>query len=266
MHDEAADMQQFWPITVMTHANELLVWLANTIMSQCDIQVVQLWKYQIQSDQQSKPELLALALANASAPLNLLASSPVAALVESMVGPQNQVTLQPVDDLFPNYLAILLRRRGLSHCAGYCVAPDLDLPLENSSRLTRSKLILLLFLGRPPQGSLGEIRSFLERSLVLAEKHGLLRIHYDTPLNGSTIHASSVTSTNAVDCYNKANALFTHESYQEALEAYEQTILLNPDYAPAYNGKGDALLQLQRDEEAQEAYKQAVLRSIKRIR
>jgi tetratricopeptide (TPR) repeat protein len=252
----------------MAHANELLEWLVNTITSHYGIQVAQLWKYQLQSNQQSRPELLALASANISAPMNLLASSPVATLVELMVGPQNQITLQPVHDLFPNYLAILLRRRGLIYCAGYCVEKDLDLPLENSNRLTRSKLILLLFLGEPPQGSLVEIRFFLERTLMLAEKHNLLRIHYDIQSNRSTTPLStpSVTSNNAVDCYNKGNALFARASYQEALEAYEQTISLDADYVDAYNRKGDTLLQLKRGEEAKEAYRQAVLRSIKRIR
>jgi tetratricopeptide (TPR) repeat protein len=74
------------------------------------------------------------------------------------------------------------------------------------------------------------------------------------------------TPNNAVDYYNQGMALFAGGCYQEALEAYEQTIRLDPNYVDAYNGKGDALLQLKRGEEAQEAYKQAVLRSIKRIR
>ena len=268
IHDEAADVRQFWPLSVMTHTSELLEWIANTITSQFGIQVAQLWKYQLQSDQQGKPELLAQAATNVSAPPNLLTSSPIVALVESMIGPQNQTALQPVQDLFPNYLAILLRRRGLIYCAGYCVGTDLDLPLENSNRLTRSKLILLLFLKEAPQGSLVEIRSFLERTLMLGEKHNLLRIHHEMDANRSAAQSSTLllASNNAVDSYSQGNDLFAHKHYQEALEAYEQTIRLDPNFVAAYNGKGDALLQLKRDEEAQEAYKQAVLRSITRIR
>jgi tetratricopeptide (TPR) repeat protein len=95
-----------------------------------------------------------------------------------------------------------------------------------------------------------------------------LRIHYVVPLDHNTIQLSTppVKSDNAVDCYNKGNALFARERYQEALEAYEQTISLDSNYVAAYNGKGDTLLQLKREEEAKDAYKQAVLRSIKRIR
>src|SRR5437764_14428979 len=194
IYDESADMRRFWPITDMTHANELFKWLVNTITGQFGVPVAQLWRYRPQSDQQSRPELLALASANIAAPVNLLASSPVATLVELMIGSQSQITLQPVHNLFPNYLAILLRRRGLTYCAGYCVGKDLDLPLENSYRFTHSKLILLLFLGEPPQGSLGEIRTFLERTLVLGEKRGLLRIHRAVQWKGSTAQLSTPIS------------------------------------------------------------------------
>jgi hypothetical protein len=267
IHDEAADMRQFWPITVMKHTNELWEWIANTITIQFGIQLVQLWKYHIQSDQQNRPELLALASTNISAPMTILACSPIVALVEMMAGPQNRIALQPVGDLFPNYLAILLRRRSLTHCAGYCAEQELDLLIGNSSRLTRTKIILLLFFGESSQGSLAEIRSFLERVLVLAEKHRLLYIHRDEAhWITSPPSTPPVISNNAVDYYNQGKALFARQCYQEALAAYEQTIRLDPNYVDAYNGMGDTLLQLERGEEAQEAYKQAVLRSIKRIR
>src|SRR5262249_5304168 len=104
----------------MTHANELLEWLTSAITSQFGVRVAQLWKYQSLSGQQSGPELLALASTGVSMPTSVLASDPVAALVKLMTGPQNQLTSRPVQNLFPDYLAILLRRRGLTYCAGYC--------------------------------------------------------------------------------------------------------------------------------------------------
>jgi tetratricopeptide (TPR) repeat protein len=348
IHDESADMRLFWPIATMTHVDELLQWLVDTITSQPGIRVAQLWKYLPQSTQQSKPELQALALTGISAPTSVLASSPVAALVKLMAGPQNQIASQPVQNLFPDYLAILLRRRGVTYCAGYCARKDLDLPLENSYRSTRSKLMLILFLSESFHGSLLEIYTFLEQALMLAEKHGLLRIHRVVQWNGSMaqlstshpledliprrtanvsgnllalsdksarrlyetiddrstvrelvnrthltagetvkslqmllnqrrielyepeeqreLEESPAISSNALDCYNRGDTLFASERYQEALEAYEQTIDLDPNYVAAYNRKGDVLLQLKRGEEAEDAYKQAVLRSVRRIR
>ena len=258
VYDESADMQLFSPIIVMTHVNELLGWLVNTIItSQFGIRVAQLWKYQLRSDQQSEPELLAVAPADISAAMNIFASAPVTASVKSIVGSQSQIALQPIHHLFPHHLSILLRRRGLAYCAGYCVGKDLDLPLGNGYQVTRSRIMLLLFFAEPPQKSLVEVYSFLEQALALGERRGLLRIHLEVP---------PVTVNSAVDYFNKGNALFVQGRYQEALTAYQQTLALDPDYIAAYNRMGDALLRLKRSEEAEEAYKQAVLRSIKRIR
>jgi tetratricopeptide (TPR) repeat protein len=59
--------------------------------------------------------------------------------------------------------------------------------------------------------------------------------------------------------YRKGNALFDLKRYEEALEAYEKAIELNPeDAADAWNGKGSALEALGRYEEALEAYEKAI--------
>ncbi|HYK85609.1 MAG TPA: tetratricopeptide repeat protein, partial [Ktedonobacteraceae bacterium] len=46
--------------------------------------------------------------------------------------------------------------------------------------------------------------------------------------------------------------------YTEALEAYDHAIGLDPDDALAYQGRGNALLELERYEEALAAYQQAL--------
>jgi tetratricopeptide (TPR) repeat protein len=46
--------------------------------------------------------------------------------------------------------------------------------------------------------------------------------------------------------------------YEEALAAYEQAIRLDPNYARAYNNKGDILYDLKRYEEALATYEQAI--------
>jgi tetratricopeptide (TPR) repeat protein len=56
----------------------------------------------------------------------------------------------------------------------------------------------------------------------------------------------------------EGNDLYKTNRYQEALAAYEQAISLDPDYAAAYNGKGDVLYWLKRYEVALAAYEQAI--------
>ena len=56
----------------------------------------------------------------------------------------------------------------------------------------------------------------------------------------------------------EGDTLRYHEQYQEALEAYEQAIRLDPQFADAYHNKGITLNNLQRYQEALEAYDQAI--------
>jgi tetratricopeptide (TPR) repeat protein len=44
---------------------------------------------------------------------------------------------------------------------------------------------------------------------------------------------------------------------QEALSVYDQAIRLDPNYAKAYNNKGNTLTNLKRPEEAQQGYQKA---------
>jgi tetratricopeptide (TPR) repeat protein len=53
-------------------------------------------------------------------------------------------------------------------------------------------------------------------------------------------------------------ALFELKRYQEALEAYDQAIHLDPNYAMTYNNKGTSLNRLKRYEEALAAIEQAI--------
>jgi tetratricopeptide (TPR) repeat protein len=56
----------------------------------------------------------------------------------------------------------------------------------------------------------------------------------------------------------EAHRLLGNMDYQEALNAYEQAILLDPSYARAYNDKGVALSRLGRYQEALNAFEQAI--------
>ena len=51
--------------------------------------------------------------------------------------------------------------------------------------------------------------------------------------------------------------LYNMQRYQEALEAYEQAIRLDPQYAYAYSNKAVVLAKLRRKREAREANAEA---------
>ena len=57
---------------------------------------------------------------------------------------------------------------------------------------------------------------------------------------------------------NTGNALWELGRDEEAIEAYQQSIILNPGYAYPYNGLGNALHNLGRNEEAVDAYRQSI--------
>ena len=54
----------------------------------------------------------------------------------------------------------------------------------------------------------------------------------------------------------KGNALLLLNRYGEALNAFERSLDLNPEFSPAWNGKGSALRNLNRSEEALDAFNQ----------
>src|ERR1700736_6109962 len=61
------------------------------------------------------------------------------------------------------------------------------------------------------------------------------------------------------DAYDgKGDALCCLNRYQEAILAYERAIQLHPSYAHAYEGKGNALYDLKRYQEALEAYERSI--------
>ena len=65
----------------------------------------------------------------------------------------------------------------------------------------------------------------------------------------------------AEDWFDKGYALDDHGKYDEAIEAYDEAIRLDPNVAPAWYNKGLALDELALYEEAISAYTEAVRRS-----
>ena len=71
------------------------------------------------------------------------------------------------------------------------------------------------------------------------------------------ILCAGCTGKSADDWTNEADALLEQGRYDEALQAYDKAIELNPQYSEAWNNKGIALDKLGKIAEAQVCYDKA---------
>lgn len=65
-------------------------------------------------------------------------------------------------------------------------------------------------------------------------------------------------SENAKDLYQKANTFHELKRYQDAIEAYENVIEIEPNFFQAWNGQGKTFYELKKYPEALEAYESAI--------
>src|SRR6266496_477269 len=73
----------------------------------------------------------------------------------------------------------------------------------------------------------------------------------------AALHMSSVQKSKE-QWLDEGNQLYNHAHYQEALQAYERAIQLDPSFAEAHDARGDALFCLNRSQEALAAYERAI--------
>ncbi|WP_013324863.1 serine/threonine-protein kinase [Gloeothece verrucosa] len=63
---------------------------------------------------------------------------------------------------------------------------------------------------------------------------------------------------NATKMYNKGNTLYQLQRYEDALQAYDTSLNINPNNANAWQGKGDTLQALKRYQQALDSYDEAI--------
>src|SRR3989442_5390863 len=73
----------------------------------------------------------------------------------------------------------------------------------------------------------------------------------------AALHMTSVQKSKE-QWLDEGNQLYDRAHYQEALQAYERAIQLDPNFAEAHDARGDALSSLERSQEALAAYEQAI--------
>lgn len=166
-------------IEAMHYHEEMFQWLASVITQRFDVPVVQLWTYE--NDQWGQPfaQLLAMAYQAPFQPLNVV-SEKAATIVERISSGQYISSSQPVEQMFPQYLALLLKRYGISYCA-YCLIDrnirfaQVEQALSREGTLTRFRCIVLLFLREyARQELISTIGIILEQAIVVAENRRLL--------------------------------------------------------------------------------------------
>jgi hypothetical protein len=181
-------------IETMHQPEELFQWLASVIMQRFDVSIVQLWSFENRLPVQPSTQLLAMASQYPVQPLHVI-NEKVAITVGQISGGQRISYSQPVEQMFPSYVASLLKRYGLGYCA-YCVidrnAPSLTSGNAYSQQSTPAGFmcIALLFLRQNvDQDLVSTISVMLEQALMIAESRHLFlpavaNSHFSSPDQG----------------------------------------------------------------------------------
>src|SRR5215467_7168808 len=162
-------------IETMQQPDELFEWLSSVISQRFDVAVVQLWSYEnrVQGFPPST-QLLSMSSQNPSEPLHTI-NEKVAITVGQISIAEHVSYPQAVEQLFPGYVASLLKRYGLSYCA-YCVNdrtrppnPNVNL-YQQQPELAGFTCTALLFLKQNvDHGLISTINVVLEQAFILAE-------------------------------------------------------------------------------------------------
>lgn len=164
-------------IETMQRPEEVLQWLAMLIAQRFDVAIIQFWTCASLLQSQPSAQLWAMAGHGSSQPAYLTGDK-VMITIEQIARGHYTSPAQPVEQVFPFYLASLLQRYGLSYCA-YC-SVDRKVRFASTANVTQdtstglSFVALLLFQHYPDNTLISTVGAVLEQALVLAEKHGLL--------------------------------------------------------------------------------------------
>jgi hypothetical protein len=166
-------------IETMHQPEQMFQWLGSVITQSFDVSIVQFWTCESNWSTQPSARLRAMAYQDPSQPVQLIGEK-VALIVEHICRGQHISFFQPVEQMFPHYLASLLKRYGLSYGA-YCLAdknvrfPPAGYALSQESTSTGQIFLALLLLRYyPPQDLISTMSIILEQAIVVAESHGLL--------------------------------------------------------------------------------------------
>jgi len=166
--------------TNMRHVDELFLWLAQMIVQNFDVQVVQFWATQSTRTGQYFIQLRTMVRQDTSLPQHVVTNNQVIAVAERILSEQHNFLLQPIGSIFPPYQASLLTRYGLNYFFSYFLTGSTLLPpasneTSGESLPTPLAIATMLFLRQAPsQSQLAAIRLSTEQALAVAAYRGLL--------------------------------------------------------------------------------------------
>lgn len=202
-------------ITTMQQVDELFQWLAHAIVRYLDVQFVQFWTNQVDQRNQLIVQLQAMVSQDPSVPQQIVVNDHVASLAQRVVNERLMYAPQPVETLFSQYQAILLKRYGLHFCTGCFTGSESLLPQHGYAMqgagypipLTMATLLLLRKI--PHRDFVPAISALLEQAVVAAGNRGLLLPPAragQLPLHQTTPRQDSLSPTGQLIPYRKQEA------------------------------------------------------------
>ncbi len=183
-------------IETMQQPDELFQWLTSVIIQRFNVPIVQLWSFENRMPAYPpSTQLLSMASQNPSQPLHAV-NEKVAMTVGQISLAQRVVYPQPVEQLFPSYVASLLKRYGLAYCA-YCVVdrnrpsnPNVNLYQQQSSMAGFTCTALLFLKQNVDPDLVTTINVLLEQALIIAEN-----CHLFVPVAANSNYIAPVQET-----------------------------------------------------------------------
>jgi hypothetical protein len=169
----------------MFHIDELLLWLGQQFVQRLQMQVAQCWAVQSDRQNQQSLELRAHVYKDHSLPIHIVSNDQVLLITKRIATEHDGAFFQPVEQLFPPYQTILLKRYGLHYCLGCFIQQNTLLPPPESelvpARLPSPLRLVFLFFTRhsSSQQLLPMINALAEQSLRVAKERNLLMAVYE---------------------------------------------------------------------------------------
>lgn len=159
----------------MRHLDELLLWLAHTIVQHFGVQVMQFWTNRVAAPGQPVLELHTTVCQDLLLPQQMVTNHLVGMVAESILEGQYSYSCRLVEEVFPVHQVTLLKRYGLNYCCGYYYSNRAVLSPTNTGRIPFIMVTLLFLQQEPSQRFLVTLGQILEQSLLIAKNRELLR-------------------------------------------------------------------------------------------